>query len=128
MSGMAIIDVKPDCGNAPRKQFLKDLNIAFINGDEEFLKNNIPEGIELILAGQKTVSGKNNFLTEINSYKNWKAKKLVIETIITHGPDASVSGQIITEDNSLYLFSDIYRFTSAGGAKIGSITRFITPQ
>ena len=38
-----MINVQPDCGNAPRKLFLKDLNVALANGDIEFFTKNIQD-------------------------------------------------------------------------------------
>ena len=125
---MAKIQIQPDCGNAPRKLFLKDLNIAFANGDSEYLTDIVPEGINWVITGQKNITGKENYLKELKRHKFWKVKRLIIDTIITHGPDAAVSGQITTPDNLKFSFCDIYRFKGAGGTTINSITTFMIKQ
>ena len=49
----------------------------------------------------------------------------VMDTIITHGPDACISGKITRSDKSQYRFCDIYRFKGAGGFVLHSITTFL---
>lgn len=125
---MAKIQIQPDCGNAPRKLFLKELNIAFAKGDLDLIKDAIPDHINWDIVGQKSVTGKDGYLNALKGYKLWKVKELIVDTIITHGSDASVSGQIIASDKSIYKFCDIYRFKGAGGTSINSITTFLIKQ
>lgn len=125
---MVKIRIQPNCGNAPRKLFLKDVNVAFINGDIKFFMDNISDAISWEIVGQSFVTGKAIFLESVQEHKLWKAQELVIDTIITHGPDASVSGQITMADNSKIAFCDIYRFKSAGGTTINSIKTFFAEQ
>ena len=122
---MAKINIQPDCGNAPRKLYLKDLNVAIANGDIEFLTKNIHDSITWELVGHAKVTGKENYFKAIIEHKLWKVKELTIDTIITHGPDASVSGQVIAADHSSFSFCDIYRFKGAGGTTINSIKTFL---
>ena len=122
------IYIQPDCGNSPRKLFLKDLNTALAKGDTHYLNDKISEAIEWEIVGQSKVISKEKYLISIKEYKLWKAKELVIDTIITHGPDASVSGQIIAKDNSKFAFCDIYRFKGAAGTMINSIRTFLIQQ
>ena len=125
---MAKIQIQPDCGNAPRKLFLKELHIALAEGDLDFIKDAIPEQINWEIVGQKSISGKDDYLKALKGYKLWKAKELIVDTIITHGPDASVSGEVIASDKSTYKFCDIYRFKGAGGTTINAITSFLIKQ
>jgi hypothetical protein len=96
---LAKIEIQPDCGNAPRKAFLKDLHTAIANGDLGYLASIIPEGITREIVGQQRINGKEDYLSEVASHELWKAKELIIDTMITHGPDACVSGHITTADN-----------------------------
>jgi len=73
---MAKINVQPDCGNAPRKLFLKDLNVALANGDIEFFTKNIQDSITWEVVGQSQVTGKENYFKAINGHKLWKVKEL----------------------------------------------------
>ena len=122
---MAKVQIQPDCGNAPRKLFLKDLQVAIANGDLSFVTDNIPDKIKWEIVGQKIITGQENYLKALRGTKHWKAKELIIDTIITHGPDASVSGQITTTNNSKFAFCNVYRFKNAGGTFINSFTTFL---
>jgi len=125
---MAKIIIPPDCGNAPRKLFLKNLHIAFANGDLDFVTTNIPEEISWETIGKKTVMGRKSYLTALKDSKHWKVKELRVDAIITHGPDASVSGQITVSDGSVFDFCDVYRFARASGMAIGSIKTFLIKE
>jgi ribosomal protein S4E len=125
---MARINIQPDCGNAPRKVFLKDFNVALAKGDKPFLKKNIHDGINWEVAGHINVTGKEDYLKAIIEHKFWKVKELTIDAIITHGLDASVSGRIMTSDNTKFTFCDIYRFKGASGTTINSIKTFLIEE
>ena len=125
---MVKINIKPDCGNSPRKVFLKDLYTSFAYGNFEILYNNVEENLNWIVAGQSALKGKENYIKEIARHKLWKAKEITVDTIITHGAEASVSGTIKATDNLKYVFCDIYKFKGAGGTTITSIMTFLVQQ
>ena len=125
---MAKVNIQPDCGNSSRKIFLKDLYISLANGDIDILNSNVQDNINWQVAGQPQVTGKENYLKELVEHKLWKVKEITVDTIITHGPDASVSGQIKATDNLKYAFCDIYKFKGAGGTTINSILTFLIRQ
>ena len=122
---MLKVEIRPDCGNAPRKIFLKELYTAIANGDLNFLDKNISEDIYWEILGKKIIIGKENYLKEIKGHKLWQPKNLIIDTIITHGRDASLNGKIIGPDKLKFSFCDIYKFKGAGGKMISSILTFI---
>lgn len=108
---MAKITVIPDCGNAPRKEFLKDFNIAFATGKADFIVDHVSHEIEWNIHGDKHISGKESFVTEINIMKEYTADELTIHSIITHGREAALNGKMKMGDK-IYVFCDIYRFTN----------------
>jgi hypothetical protein len=122
---MAKIQVPRDCGNAPRKLFLIDFNSALANGDTDFFQELIPEKITWDIVGQGPITDKAGFLKAVKNLTLWKVKELVVETIITHGYEASVSGQVVAKDKSLYKFCHIYRFPKASGVTISTLTTFV---
>jgi hypothetical protein len=122
---MAKINIQPDCGNAPRKNFLKDLNIAWVNGDQKFFETNLSDSIKWVIVGQSAISGKEKFLKALATHKLWKPREVTIDTIITHGRDAAVSGRITASDKSMYSFCDVFRFKGAAGTVIDEIKTFI---
>ena len=125
---MSNVYIQPDCGNSPRKLFLKDFTTAVAKGDIYYLNDKISETIEWEIIGQSKVASKEKYLSCIPEHRLWKAKELVVDTIITHGPDASVCGQIITKNNSKFAFCDIYRFKGAAGVMINSIRTFLIQE
>jgi hypothetical protein len=125
---MAKIQMPRDCGNAPRKLFLMDFNKAFANGDLDFFQELIPDKITWDVVGRQPITDKESFLKTVKSFKLWKVKELIVETIITHGYEASVSGQVTTKDKSTYKFCHIYRFNKASGVTITSLTTFVMEQ
>lgn len=125
---MAKINIQPDCGNAPRKVFIKELYTALSNGKMEILNNNIQDNITWQVAGQFQVTGKTDYLKAIVTHKLWKVKELTIDAVITHGREASVSGQIKASNNLQYRFCDIYGFAGAGRTAISSITTFLVQE
>jgi hypothetical protein len=125
---MPKISIQPDCGNAPRKLFLKDLNVALANGDMDFICNIIPETVNWEIIGETKVTGRQDYLQAILKHKLWKVKELTIDTIITHGPDAAVKGSVRTSDNLKFAFCNIYNFKGAGGTIIKSISTFLIKE
>ena len=121
---MTRFTIPPDCGNSPKKAFLKDLNISIANGKTEFISDHLHENIIWEIAGKPGQQGKESFMKTLIKHKRFKVKALALDKIITHGSDATVCGRITTIGNVMYDFCDIYTFMSAGSNKIKSIKTF----
>lgn len=107
---------------------MKDFNVALAKGDISFLVENVQDKMSWEVAGNLTAQGKNEYLKATVKHQFWQVKELTVETIITHGPDASVSGQITTVSDTKFSFCDVYRFKGAGGLTIKSIKSFIIQE
>ena len=55
---MTKITVSADCGNAPKKGFLKEINIAFAKGNLDFLTESVTDKIVWNIIGNKKIEGK----------------------------------------------------------------------
>lgn len=121
---MTKITVTPDCGNSPRKGFLKDFNIAFATGDVDFIVAHASDDIHWEIYGDKSIHGKEQFSKEINLMRNYVADEVVIHTIITHGKEASLNGEMKMGDKT-YAFCDVYRFASAGSSIIKEMHSYV---
>lgn len=88
------IIVEEDCGNAPKKLLLKELNIAFARGDSEKILSFITDDIVWENVGEKRLEGIENFRKELENLKEVEVAELKIEHIITHGWIASGNGVI----------------------------------
>lgn len=122
---MAEISIQVDCGNSPKKEFLKDYHVALANGDIDFVATNVAKDIHWEVIGGAFVNTKDDFLKAVQQFEQWNVKRLAVDTIITHGIDASVNGQIITQDDEHFVFCDIYKFKGFKGTIIKSIKSFI---
>lgn len=121
---MTKINIPFDCGNAPKKLFLKEFYEAIINGNVSFITNTVSDKIYWEIVGEKNISGKEQFLENIVQHKLWNAKELTIDNIITHGSEATMNGLMVTEKDIKYSFCDIFKFNSAGSTIINSIKTY----
>jgi hypothetical protein len=115
-----------DCGNSPKKNLLKELNIAFAKNDLGFINENITDDIYWYIIGDKIVQGKDNFAETLKQMMNSKVTEIHIRNIITHGSTGAVNGILLLEDNKSHAFCNVYKFTSAGkNSKIKEITSYV---
>jgi hypothetical protein len=119
------VNIKPDCGNAPKREFIKALSIAFARGDIRFLMESVTEDIKWKLAGGKIIEGKDMFETGLNEMQDAKTSELILERILTQGKEGAVSGVIKIEGGKTYEFADFYEFSGAKGTKVKSINTFV---
>ena len=116
--------IEADCGNSLRKNFLKDFNCAFANGDMDFLLDHVCEDIVWDIVGDKLIQGKEAFMEAIKEMCENVADELKLNTIITHGRNASASGEIKMAGKS-YAFCDVYIFTSASSLIIKKLKSYV---
>src|SRR5690625_485256 len=83
-----------DCGNAPKKKILKELNIALAKNDTELIIGYINDEILWNIIGKPTIQGKESFLKEITQTATDKISELHIQHIITHGKETDVTGKL----------------------------------
>ena len=120
------ISIPADCGNSPRKRFIKDVLVAIAEGDSAQLLKLVPNEPSWDFVRKSTRPKRPlSFAMTLEKSALWKAKTLEVNTIITHGPDASVDGTVTTSKGSLIAFCHIISFTGAGGFKIKSVRSFI---
>lgn len=119
------ISIPADCGNSPRKLFLKDFNVAFAKGDVPFLLAHVSDDIQWNIIGDRAIRGKDNFRAILKEMSKQKAKALELRKIITHGTDASVTGVVTLGQSKRVSFCDVYTFTGAKGVTIKSIESYM---
>ena len=114
----------PNCGNSPKMEFLKQFIIAITKGDLKYIEEKVTDEIEYHIIGKKKITGKMNFINEIENQFRKKTKELVIEQILSHGKEAASHGIMKMDDGKNHAFSNFYKFNNAKGEKIKSITNF----
>ena len=119
------LTVTPDCGNAPKKAFLRDFNMAFARADIPALLAAVTDDFRWEMVGDKVISGKEAFANALESMKQHTARELVLDAIITHGREAAVAGTMVMADGKRFRFADIYTFRGAKGDKIAALTSYV---
>lgn len=115
-----------DCGNAPKKYFLKEVNVAIAKNDLSFIMDNITDDFNWNIIGRKLIQGKESFVETLKQMQNNKVIELHISNIITHGYDGSVNGTFILENKKSYAFCNVYKFISPrNNSKIKECTSYI---
>src|SRR5690606_21549925 len=105
---MVKINVKPDCGNSPKMEFIKNFNIAFANSNFQKISDSVSEDISYISVGQENTSGKEAFIKLAKSSPDNKMTELEIHTIISHGKFGAANGKIQMENGQIFEYCDIY--------------------
>lgn len=116
---MVAVREVPDCGNAPRKEILRDLVIGLADGDVDAVGGLLSEDVRWSLVGDAELVG-------ADAVRDWvaglaEADELVFEALMTHGRLAGVDGTVIGPDGSREDFCHVLHF--AGAARTAKIVR-----
>lgn len=115
-----------DCGNAPKKNLLKDLNIAFAEYRVEDIVEHLKDDVLWNIVGNKFMRSKKEIIEEIERMKEYKVSEIRISNVITHGNTGSVNGILIRDDEKCFAFCNVYHFSGFGrNSKIKKITSYI---
>ena len=112
---MVKITISADCGNSPRKLFLKDFNVALAEGNAGLIQENVADDVTWAFVGGKIWLGKAEVLKQV---VNKRAAELTLFNIITHGKEAAANGEKTA-------FCDVYSFQKATGNTIKSIMSYV---
>lgn len=119
------INSQPDCGNAPKRELVKDLTVYFASYDLDKVMEYMDDQVTWTLVGDDPVVGKEQFRAELEKMSGNKVQELTIHSVITHGKEAAVNGEMRMQDGQVYEFSDFYEFTSAAAKKAKSIRSYV---
>lgn len=114
----------PNCGNSPKKEFLKQYNIAFAEGNLSFLIDSVSDDIVWNIIGDQQIEGKVNFVKALEEMKSVKASELIIDQILSHGKEGAANGIMKMQNGDEYAFSDFYVFLGAKGVTLKRITSY----
>jgi len=122
---MTKIIVETSCDNSPKKEFLKQINVAFATGNVQFLKESIIDNIVWNIIGDGKLEGKKSFIKKLDELQKGTISELVLDQILTHGRSGAVNGIIKMKDGNKFSFSNFYEFNGAKASKIKSITSYV---
>lgn len=121
---MTKITIHADCADAPKKQLLRDLNIAYAQADVENVLVKFTDDIHWQIIGEFEMRGKAEVREVLEMMKEMVASELVINSIITQGLAGAINGVITTEQGGSVAFCDVCRFESESGARIQSMKSY----
>ncbi len=123
---MARVTVQADCGNAPKKEFLRDFEIAFTDKDSKKILDFFADNIYWEIVGENVIKGMTEATKMVETMMDGTISELTIETIITHGDTGAVNGTMKFTNEKIYGFCDVFTFTShAKDAKIKKLTSYV---
>ena len=121
---MVKVIIDEDCGNAPKKQYIKEFLIASADANIGAAVSMVTDDIHLEIPGYKSVHGKGEatvLLTADSSQS--KMRELVVSNILSHGDRCAANGIFRFEDGGEVAFCGIYVFNGhAANAKLKEIT------
>jgi hypothetical protein len=122
---MVKVVIDEDCENAPKKQYIRDFNIAFAKSDTSRLLSMVSDDVSWTMVGTKTIEGKAAVGKELQTMLETKATALIVDSIISHGNRCAASGVLEYGDGGSGAFCDMYVFTSHGkNARIKDVTSY----
>jgi hypothetical protein len=107
---MTQIVVPEDSGNAPRKELIRDVNIAFAENKKEKILEFMADDIVWVMVGKKIMNGKEEARKFLETMGDEIAEELILDTLITHGDTAAADG-IIKYSKFAVAFCDVYKFS-----------------
>ncbi|MCY3781664.1 MAG: nuclear transport factor 2 family protein [Chloroflexi bacterium] len=123
-STMTKITIHADYADAPKRQLLRDLNIAFANADVEAILAFFTEDIHWHIIGENEMRGKAAVRQALEAMQGVVTREFVIHSIITQGREGAINGLIITEEGGQYAFCDVCQFDSPAGKRIQSMMSY----
>jgi hypothetical protein len=112
---------EPKCGNAPRQEITRRLAVALAIGDEAELGQLLAPTAEWKVLGETARCG-------LAAIVEWSVRssapsELRVLSIITHGREASIDGEIVTADGHVTGFCHVVRFASTARAAPVTVVR-----
>lgn len=121
---MVKVQVAEDCGDTPKKQLVKDFNIAFAESNTEKILDIMTGDATWTLVGDNTYQGKDNIRVALEKMQIAEAKELKIDNIISNGNRCVANGTMVFADGVIG-FCDLYVFDSyARDAKIKKLVSY----
>ncbi|MEQ8582260.1 MAG: nuclear transport factor 2 family protein [Marinoscillum sp.] len=122
------LNIATSCENAPKKELIKNLTIFFASYDIPQAMQYLADDVIWTLVGDKPIMGREQFAAALMEMAHNKASELTIHSIVTHGKEAAINGEMVMSDGSVFGFADFYEFTSAKGSQVKSITSYVVQK
>lgn len=95
------------------EKFFREMNVAFVIGDVDFLSRHIADDVVWALDGRDKIEGKQAFLAHVKEMDVTDDVKLTIDHIATNGLESAVTGKMTVTHNGgsseTYSYRDVYQ-------------------
>lgn len=112
-----------------KEKFLRDINRAYSDGDENFFMKHITDNICWTIVGEKDIAGKAEFREVLNQMKEMPSVDIEVENILISGSYGIVEGVVISRNRlgqkKHFGFCDIYKFAEGNELQISAITSYV---
>ncbi|GAA3733160.1 nuclear transport factor 2 family protein [Leifsonia bigeumensis] len=121
---MVTIHEEPDCGNAPRKEILRDLVVAIAERDGESIAPLLADDVAWTFVGEQHLTGRDTVLKWVDDLP--PVEEVAFGTFLTHGRGAGVDGVLDLVDGARLAFCHGLRFAGAARTtKIVSVNSYL---
>ncbi|MFQ4149579.1 hypothetical protein AAGW05_12925 [Arthrobacter sp. LAPM80] len=108
---MVKIHDEPDCGNAPRKEIVRDFVVSLAERNSEHVMSLLAEDIAWKIVGDRILTDRETVLRWVTGLP--KVDQVVFGSLLTHGRGASADGVFYLADGTQSSFCHVLRFASA---------------
>lgn len=117
-----------DCGNAPRKQQLRDLTIALAKGEADQAKEFLSDQVVWEVVGEHRIVGPDTVCKAFGELAARGLAELRIHNIVTHGYIAALNATLTMHDGARVEYCDVYVFSGASKtAKVKEVRSYRIP-
>lgn len=112
-----------------KEQFLRQVNQAYAEGNEQFFMDHVTDDICWVIVGEKNIGGRSEFKEALQQMQEMPAMDISVDNVIINDHYGIVEG-VVTSRNRLgqkkhFGFCDIYRFREGKELKINNITSYV---
>ncbi|MGO1059278.1 nuclear transport factor 2 family protein [Planococcus sp. FY231025] len=95
------------------EKFFREMNVAFVIGDVDFLSRHLAEDVVWDREGRDTIEGKQAFLAHVEEMDIKDDVEMTIDEIDINGSESAVSGKMTVKHNGgnaeQYAYRDVYQ-------------------
>lgn len=112
-----------------KEDFLREINRAYAEGNEEFFMDHITDDICWTIVGEKDIGGKAEFKEVLDQMKEMPALEIEVENLHVTNSHGIVEGVVISRNRlgqkKHFGFCDVYQFEEGEKLRISSINSYV---
>jgi hypothetical protein len=112
-----------------KEDFLREVNKAFMDGDENFLLNHVTDDFCWNIIGERTLGGKVEFSEALEHMRDMPRMKITVNRVILDEKLGVVEGTVVGRNRigqkKRFGFCDIYQFDDREMLKINNLTSYV---